>query len=136
PKGYKLQPIEIEDLTPEESLVRMLRFYADTAGGRFPKRLDDPLAFFKHVREVRGEKAKDKTSPEDMRFMANTVRALMFVANVKGKYGYKPDGVKLGDADKLLFWYRPVGAAKYRALYGDLHWADLTTDQLPEIPKP
>jgi outer membrane lipoprotein-sorting protein len=135
PKGYKLQPIEVEDLTPEESLVRTLRFFADTSGGKFPKRLDDPFAFVKRLREVRGDKPKEKTSPEDMRSMVNNVRALMFVANLKGKYGYKPDGVKLGDAEKLLFWYRPAGATKYRALYGDLHWADLTTDRLPEIPK-
>jgi hypothetical protein len=29
-----------------------------------------------------------------------------------------------------------VPSGLYHALYGDLHWADLTTDQLPEVPKP
>jgi hypothetical protein len=115
----------------------MLRFYADASGGKFPKRLDDMLAFFKHLREIQGEKPKDKPSPEDMRLLVNAVRTAIFVTkDLKGKYRYKPDGVKLGDADKLLFWYRPAGATKYRALYGNLHWADVTTDQLPEIPKP
>jgi hypothetical protein len=42
----------------------------------------------------------------------------------------------LDPSDKILFWYRPAAAAKYRALYADQHWADLTTDQLPEVPKP
>ena len=56
--------------------------------------------------------------------------------NLNGGFGYKSDGVKLGDADKILFWYRPEGATQYRALYGDLHAADVTEDKLPEKPKP
>ena len=50
--------------------------------------------------------------------------------------GLGPAGVKLGDADKILFWYRPEGAANYRVIYGDLHVSDVTEDRLPEKPKP
>jgi hypothetical protein len=53
----------------------------------------------------------------------------------KKEHGYKPEGVKLGDRDKIIFWYRPDKADKYRAVYGDLHVADVTADQLPEKPK-
>jgi outer membrane lipoprotein-sorting protein len=131
PKGYKLQPVELEELTAEENLVRMLRFCADTSGGKFPKRLDDTLAKMTNL-----AKAKEKTGPESMRLGANIVRAGMFVLSLKGAFGYRPEEAKLGDAEKVLFWYRPAAATTYRALYGDLHWADLTTDQLPAIPKP
>jgi hypothetical protein len=131
PKGYKLQSVELEDLTAEEHLIRMLRFYADTSAGKFPKRLDDTLALM-----MRLAKSKEKTEPESMRLGANIVRAGMFVVSLKGEYGYRPDRTKLRDSDKILFWYRPAAATKYRALYGDLRWADLTTDQLPEVPKP
>ena len=55
---------------------------------------------------------------------------------LKGDYGYKPEGVKLGDADKVLFWYKPKGKETYRALFGDLHAADVTADQLPAAEKP
>jgi len=41
----------------------------------------------------------------------------------------------LGDADKVLFWYRKKGAEKYRAIFGDLHADDVTADRLPEKPK-
>lgn len=41
-----------------------------------------------------------------------------------------------GDAAKIVFWYKPEGSDKYRALFGDLHAADVTADQLPEKPKP
>jgi hypothetical protein len=49
PRGYKLQALELEDRTAEEHLTRMLRFYADTAAGKFPKRLDDMLALMLHL---------------------------------------------------------------------------------------
>jgi hypothetical protein len=55
---------------------------------------------------------------------------------LKGGFGYRSEGVMLGDADKIIFWYRPEGATKYRALYGDLHVSDVTADRLPEKPKP
>jgi outer membrane lipoprotein-sorting protein len=131
PEGYKLQPVELENLTPEEHLVRMLRYCAETSAGQFPKRLDDTVALM-----MRRAKSKDRPEPESMRLAASIVRAGMFVTSLKGAYGYRPDGTKLGDSNKILFWYRPAAATKYRALYGDLHWADLTTDQLPEVPKP
>jgi hypothetical protein len=48
----------------------------------------------------------------------------------------RPQGVKLGDAGKLLVWFRPKGSAVYRAIFGDLHAADVTSDQLPKQPEP
>lgn len=132
PKGYKLQAVELEDLTAEENLVRMLRYYAETSAGNFPKRLVDDVPALM----IRLARSKEKPEPESMRLASSIVRAGMFVASLKGAYGYKPDGTKLGDSDKVLFWYRPAAATKYRALYGDLHWANLTTDRLPEVPKP
>jgi outer membrane lipoprotein-sorting protein len=134
PKGYKLLPVEIDSTTPEGALVWLLRSYAEASEGKFPPRLDRADAFDKHPLNVGGD--KKKLSPEGLRFGLNLARVLAFVWTLKGSHGYKPDGVKLGDADKVLFWYRPAGAARYRALYGDLHWADVTTDQLPEVPKP
>ena len=44
--------------------------------------------------------------------------------------------MKLGDADRIIFWYRPEGSEKYRVVYGDLHVGDVAADQLPEKPKP
>jgi outer membrane lipoprotein-sorting protein len=113
PKGYKLVPIDVEVLSPEESLVRMLRSYAETSAGKFPTRLED-------------------ASPVDMQGALNFVCATMFADSLKGDCVYSPEGTKLGDADKILFWYRPPQASKSRGLYGDLHWADLTIDQLPK----
>jgi hypothetical protein len=132
PKGYKLVPVEVEDLTGEENLVRMLRFYAETSGGKFPKRVDDSLGIMGHL--IRTGQDKKEPSSANMRVSAYIVRSGMFISTLKGGFGYRPDGAKLGDAGRVLFWYRPPEAAKWRTLYADLHWAELTTDQLPEKP--
>ena len=42
---------------------------------------------------------------------------------------------RFGDREKIVFWYRPDKADKYRAVYGDLYMADVTADKLPEKPK-
>jgi len=113
PEGYKLVPFDIEALPPEESLARMLRSYAQTSGGKFPTRLEDAIA-------------------KDMQGALNFVCAMMFIDSLEQDYGYRPEGARLGDAGAILFWYRPAEGAKSRALYADLHWADLDPHQLPK----
>jgi hypothetical protein len=41
------------------------------------------------------------------------------------------EGVKLGDANKAIFWYRPEGATNYRVVYGDLSVKDMAPENLP-----
>ena len=83
------------------------------------------------------KKVGELPDAETLRAVQSLTRVLMATKNLKGGYGYKSDGVKLGDADKILFWYRPErGQPNFAALYGDLHAADVTEDKLPEKPKP
>jgi hypothetical protein len=49
-----------------------------------------------------------------------------------GKYHYAGKGVKLGEADKAIFWYRPQEAEKYRVIYGDLHVEQVLSENLPK----
>jgi hypothetical protein len=47
-------------------------------------------------------------------------------------YGYAGQGVKLGEKDKIVFWYRPdTKSPTYRAVFADLLIADVTADKLP-----
>jgi hypothetical protein len=98
-------------------LLRMLRSCAEASAGQFPTQLED-------------------ATPVDMQGTVNVLCAMMFADSLKGDHGYSPEGAKLGDADKILFWYRPAHAAKSRVLYADLHWADLSTELLPGKPRP
>jgi len=142
PAGYALRKgesnmLEMDEksfLNPEKAAVALLRIFAEKTGGTFPKRLDDLKEFDK----LFPPKPKVGTLPdaETMRLLFPMTRFLMATQPLKGNFGYRSDGVKLGDADKILFWYRPEGAASYRVIYGDLHVADVTADRLPEKPKP
>ena len=110
----------------------MLRTCAEHAEGRFPRRFADWAVYAQGLPE-------DDCAPanaEAVRLIQNITRVQIFLIECQEDYGYRPEGVKLGDADKILFWYRRKGSAGYRAIFGDLHAADVTVDQLPEQSRP
>ncbi|MGB2866402.1 MAG: hypothetical protein WBC05_23940, partial [Sedimentisphaerales bacterium] len=45
---------------------------------------------------------------------------------------YAGSGVKVGEADKAVFWYLPDGADTYRVIYGDLSVKDVAEENLPK----
>ena len=141
PAGYSVRKgasdaIGMDDktfLNPEKAVEAFLRTFAAKTGGTFPNRLDASMDFDKAFPKNMVGMLPD---PETLQAVQAFTRVLMATRSLKGGFVYKPDGVKLGDAAKILFWYRPEGAAHYRAIYGDLHSADVTEDKLPEKPKP
>ena len=92
----------------------------------------------KSSRKLLPEKhAKSAVIPdsETFRIVQAATRFMIVTRSLKDGFGYRSEGVKLGDADKILFWYRPEAGTGYRALYGDLHAADVSEDDLPQKPK-
>ena len=118
---------------PKPRWRKLLRDFAEKSAGAFPKRLDDWSAY---DRLTPKGTFKSPTDPALIRMVSIVVRVQMFLLERKGDYGYKADGVKLGDANKIIFWYKPKDKPTYRALFGDLHAADVTADQLPAVEKP
>jgi outer membrane lipoprotein-sorting protein len=144
PAGYALRKANARlQMTPEEAVVRHLRSYAEASGGRFPARLDDFDDFKKVVsadtqkkaqaREKEGKPKETKGILDPGVFEAALAGAHLaaFCQKMKDQYGYKPDGVKLGDAKTIIFWYKPEGQARYKVVYGDLHIGEVTADELP-----
>jgi hypothetical protein len=43
---------------------------------------------------------------------------------------YAGKGVKLGSANRLIFWWKPDGAKNYRVIYGDLKIRDVNPEEL------
>jgi hypothetical protein len=71
-----------------------------------------------------------------IRLGQSTAGSVVFLQfQLKNAYGYAPGNARLGDADKVLFWYRPKDSQKYRAIFGDLHAEDVAVDRLPEKPQ-
>ena len=142
PPGFALRKMESKIigmdektmLNPESAAADLLRIFAEKTGGTFPRRLDDPEEFQKII--PKQEKTSAIPDSETFRMIQSVTRFMMATRALKDGFGYRSNGVKLGDADKILFWYRPDGATSFRALYGDLHGADVAEDKLPEKPKP
>jgi outer membrane lipoprotein-sorting protein len=141
PPGYALRKsesnaLEMDEKTlfdPAQATAAFLRIFAEKTGGTFPRRLDD-LTEFDAVFPKK-QKIGELPDAEALRFIQTGARFMMATRSLKQGFGYRSEGVKLGDADKILFWYRPDGAADYRVIYGDLHISDVTGDKLPEKPK-
>jgi outer membrane lipoprotein-sorting protein len=128
PAGYALYKGHNRARSDEEAIVDMLRSYAEHAQGRFPLQFADWSVYAQGLpeTELRGE-----ANAEAVRLIQNITRVQIFLNECEGDNGYRPEGVRLGDADKILFWYRRKGSTGYRAIFGDLHAADVTADQLP-----
>ena len=160
PPGYTLKKqtitplFEKDDGSPEAAITFLLRSYAEKNGGKFPARLDDWTSYAPALKSD-----KDNVESAAMK-MANVIaRAAVLVLFNKSTLVYQPAGIKLGDADKMLLWYKPKfkgqswsstegkagvtvgffqvadvpkgGEGKYWVLYGDLHSAEVTADKLP-----
>jgi hypothetical protein len=50
---------------------------------------------------------------------------------VKGSFRYLGKGVRLGDKDRIVCWYKLKDADTYRVVYGDLSIKDLPAEDLP-----
>lgn len=49
----------------------------------------------------------------------------------RGSWKYLGDGVKLGDKDRIVCWYRPNGSRAYHVIYGDLSVKEVAPADLP-----
>ena len=130
PQGFTLKKIDVPIAIGEDALIHLFRVYAEESGGTFPAKVDDWPAYKSK------EEPKGPDDPKMIRLVQSVAGSVAFLQfELKGTFGYKADGIKLGDAGKVLFWYRKKGAEKYRAIFGDLHAEDVTADRLPDKPK-
>lgn len=67
-------------------------------------------------------------------FRQNALRGKIFREMASGSH-YTGNGVRLGEADKPIFWYRPANASMYRVIYGDLSVREVSKDALPATPR-
>ena len=136
PEGYKLQQMELDlNSATEADFIEGLRVMAETFGaGQFPDgvALDD---YLKQVPQITKKFEQLKLADEEQLVLAKKMQQyLLFTRFFKGegKWYYRGKGVKLGVADKPIFWYRPRDSETYRVIYGDLHVADVAPENLPE----
>ena len=71
-----------------------------------------------------------------LRTLQRDHRVVNFAASVEqvavpGTFTYIGKGVKLGDASRIVCWYKLKETGKYRAIYGDLSVKDVQPADLP-----
>ena len=136
PDGYKLQEVELDLMgATEEEFIEGLRIRAEVfGGGQFP----DSVAVEDFVKEAPSMEEKidalGLSDEEETEQGLKITRHLLFIRFFKGqgKWHYAGNGVKLGDAETAIFWYRPEGSETYRVIYGDLRVKDVEEENLPQ----
>ena len=79
----------------------------------------------------------DPPSQEEMDEYFNSV-IFILTGKVKStmaemtKWKYVGQGVKFGDANRAILWFRPKGSQTYRVIYGDLSANDVRPENLPK----
>jgi len=136
PEGYKQQQTQIDlQGSTEQDFIEGLRIRAELLGdGQYP----DGVAVEDYIKQAPaiGKKieemklAKEKETELGM----NLSKHLLFIRFFKGEgnWQYAGKGVKLGDANKPIFWYRPKDSQTYRVIYGDLRVEDVAPENLPQ----
>ncbi|HUT24246.1 MAG TPA: hypothetical protein VM492_07900, partial [Sumerlaeia bacterium] len=147
----------------EEDLLKCLRFWAERHKERlFPPGID-PVQLARHVSkmvkegnftEEKNEMTKDESRQKAMEQSMQLTRGAMFAMQMKPEndFHYAGDGVRLGDAETPICWWKPSAQEAseesktfrtwtpgdpnaYRVIYGDLSIRDVNASQLPPDPQ-
>ena len=141
PEGYALETKTRPHVT-EQEMIDYLGILADYNDKAFPDQVF-PYAFSSDRLNKSAKKPKkDRTAAEQELLDANDRYKMaglyllpigQFVqdSTVENSFRYLGKGVKLGDKDRIVCWYKPKGAATYRVVYGDLTVKDLPPEALP-----
>ena len=137
PAGYMLseQEFDMSQFTEDDFVITLQIWAENFLGGNFPGSLN--LEDLMNLTPQLGEKI-DKlniSEEEKVQLCMAFGRGFVFFQQM-GLDGidwhYAGSGVKLGEADKAIFWYRPKGSQTYRVIYGDLSAEDVEVDELPK----
>ncbi len=133
PDGYTEQK-KVFDMTTstEQDLVECLRIWAELLlDGNFPEAIGME-EIMKQLPQIEAKLGESVASAEEGTQKGMALgKGMLFIMGLKDHH-YAGNGVKLGDADKAIFWYLPEGADTYRVIYGDLSVKDVTPENLPK----
>ncbi len=136
PAGYTLHETELDmsEFT-EEDFIESMRLWVELLlDGRFPESISGEVLLEQTPRIAEKIGQSDVSDEEKVQLCMGLGRANVFFQFLdhKGGWHYAGKGVKLGDAEKAVFWYQPKDSENYRVIYGDLHVEELALDKLPK----
>ncbi len=138
PAGYKMQKADMDlSKLSDKDLIESLRVWATHLrdDGTFPPELLKQ-EFIKQIplfREKIGSLPIPNAEKEQMgKYFLQGMFFLQTCYTSQMDFHYAGAGVKLGDAAKAIFWYRPKDAKTYRVIYGDLSVKEVAPEDLPK----
>ena len=142
PKGYKIIPRQTVSMKPGgiEDLTDMFKMWTAIRGGAFPDAID--LGLFAADIKTYAQKIEDADAPpkESQELLGRVSKVLsqqftsvmMLMMQTNETFHYQGKGVKLGDKDTAVLWYKPEGKDKYVVMFGDLHVERMLKKDLPQ----
>jgi len=142
PAGYTVE-VEGRPQVTEEEMVAWLGLLAEYYDGTFPDHAIPPFDVPSDRVNAIHDKTREDRTPIEQRLLDTQNRYMMANVNempvahflreraVKDSFRYLGKGVRLGDKDRIVCWYRLKGAATYRVVYGDLSIKDVLAEDLP-----
>ena len=137
PEGYSVEEKQLDvSEMGENGLIAAIAFWTEMSEGFFPSAIND-LGDPNKVRSMLVAKFDRDGDPreeldEAMKKAHVLLKGLFFAQQQKvdGGWGYAGEGVRLGDADRAVCWWKPKSSDVYRVIYGDL-----SVGNVSEMPK-
>lgn len=136
PAGYKVMETDVDVSPPvEKEFITALRMCCDSTN-EFPDGFDavtiaEYAATYLHKRGI----SKDEGPNSDqMQEVMRIGRGFQFVMTLPAESDphYAGAGAEKGDADRVIFWYKPANSTKYRVIYADFSVQE--SGVAPEVP--
>jgi outer membrane lipoprotein-sorting protein len=140
PKGYKIQPQQTISMTPAgiEDLTGLFKTWVALRDGVFPDAIEDGLLADTNA-YIRKRKNTGGLSKEDLAILAKIDETLTnqgvgarVLMHTNKTFHYQGKGVKLGDKDTAVLWYKSEGKDKYTVMFGDLSFKRMLEKDLPQ----
>ncbi len=138
PEGYAVESHGRRHVT-EQEMLDYLGIVADFNDKTFPDQ-DCPIFDVARLNEALKKAERERTEAERKfleAFMRYQIEGILPVGEfveqnaVEKSFRYLGKGVKLGDRDRIVCWYKLKGAKTYRVVYGDLRVKDVAAKDLP-----
>ena len=110
-----------------QDVAGLLRIWAGGNGGVFP----DKLLSWKFHKAAERYDWSSWQGAEDHKAISDMISRGFWLLNLGMGWHYAGAGVKLGDAETAVFWYKPKDSQTYKVIYGDLRIEDVAKDLLP-----
>jgi hypothetical protein len=147
PSGYEVKTISNRKnhrVPTEKDLTDWLEVFAHVRGGTFTDNENSPGAIGDLTERIEKKPAEQRTvweqkfirgaiEKDELPLKGGSTSVLVtFYMTYHDTWHYQGKGVKLGDANTPICWYRPKGAMNYRVVYGDLRVKDVAPNELPK----